>query len=188
MILDKEQFYQTIITNYIITMMYIKTVTKLPLYSYLMIFLCIMVISSISGQTLRQKKMEKLNFMIGEWVGTSTSFKNDTISKQVPAFEKISYSLDKNLITIDLHSQSLQLHTVIYYNEKDEKFYYTPYSKRGTGTYPATYNEGEFTVWFSEKRRLIFRLTPEGNFQEYGEKLEKGIWSKYFEDILKKAP
>ena len=170
MILDKEQFYQTIITNYIITMMYIKTVTKLPLYSYLMIFLCIMVISSISGQTLRQKKMEKLNFMIGEWVGTSTSFKNDTISKQVPAFEKISYSLDKNLITIDLHSQSLQLHTVIYYNEKDKKFYYTPYSKRGTGTYPATYNEGEFTVWFSKKKKVDISPYSRGQFS--------GIWRK----------
>ena len=48
--------------------------------------------------------MEKLNFMIGEWVGISTTYQNDTIAKQVPAFEKISYRLDKNLITIDLQS------------------------------------------------------------------------------------
>lgn len=144
-------------------------------------------IGSVVGQTSRQEKMEQLNFMIGEWVGISTAYQNDTIVKQVPAMEKISYRLDKNLITIDLQSETLKLHTVIYYDDKDEKYYYNSYYKEGTGKYPAEYKDGKFIVSPNKSKRFIFHLTPKGNFQEYGEKFENGEWIKYFEDNFKKS-
>jgi len=139
-------------------------------------------------QTIQQEKMTQLHFMVGEWIGTSSSIKKDTISKQVAVFEEVAFKLDSHLITIDLHSESLQLHTTIYYDEKDQKYYYTPYSKRGAKKYPAEYKEGKFIVWFNENKRLIFSLTTAGHFQEYGESFKEGVWRKYFEDILVKAP
>ncbi len=145
-------------------------------------------VNSAVGQTSSQEQMEKLNFMIGEWIGVSTTYQNDTITKQVSAVEKISYKLNKNLITIDLQSEILQLHTVIYYDEKDEKYYYNSYYETGTGKYAAEYKDGKFIVWPSKSKRFIFHLTSEGNFQEYGEKLENGEWIKYFEDNFKKSP
>ncbi len=155
------------------------------------IFYCLIMMfftfNLITGQkSSQQENMEKLNFMIGEWVGISTTYKNDTIAKQVPAFEKINYILDKNVITIDLRSELLQLHTVIYYNDKDKKYYYNPYYKSGAGKYEAEYKDGKLIVWPSKNRKFIFHLTSEGNFQEYGERLENGKWIKDFEDNFKK--
>ena len=80
-----------------------------------------------------QKQMEQLNFLIGDWIGTSTVFSNDTISRQGPVFERIQYQLDRSIITIDLNSSMLQLHTIIYYDSSDNVFYYCPYSKRKRG-------------------------------------------------------
>lgn len=140
------------------------------------------------AQTITQEKMQKLSFMVGEWIGTSTGYDNDTISNQIPAFEKVSYKLDRNIITIDLHSEKLQLHTIIYYDEKDETYYYNPYYKNGAAKYTAELKEGKFIVWPNKNKRFIFNLTPEGNFQEYGEKFENGKWVKYFEDNFIKTP
>ena len=83
----------------------------------------------------------------------------------------------------------LQLHTVIYYDETVKKYYYCPYSKgkRG-GKYPGEFKDGKFIVWFNEEYKLVFQLTPEGEFIEYGEKFKNGLWVKNFKDVLKKAP
>ncbi|WP_281987533.1 hypothetical protein [Aquimarina aggregata] len=167
-------------------MIYTKFSTHFRIYSYIVIIL--FSVNSGFSQTVQQEKMEKLSYLVGEWIGTSTIYKNDSITKQVPVFENVSFKLDKNIITLDVYSELIQLHTIIYYDEKDEKYYYNPFSKNGAGKYPGEYKDGKFIVWFNENRRLIFSLTPEGYFQEYGEKLENGIWHKYFEDVLKKTP
>lgn len=140
------------------------------------------------SQETSKTEMEKLRFMIGDWVGTSSAIINDTIAKQGPVFEKIAYKLDERLITIDLTSTTLQLHTVIYYDDKTKKYSYNPYYKSGNGTYSGEYKDGKFIVWFSATKRLIFQLTSDGNFKEYGETLVEGKWHKYFEDILSKSP
>ena len=155
--------------------------------NYGFLFLLFFMTTSVSGQTVTQEKMAKLSFMVGEWIGTSTAFKNDTIAKQVPAFEHVAYKLAKNIITIDLNSASLQLHTVIYFDTEADTYYYTPYYERGSKRYKGEYKDGKFLVWFSPEKRLTFTLTPAGHFQEYGETLKDGVWHKYFEDILKKT-
>ena len=139
-------------------------------------------ITIASGQTVQQQQMKKLDFLIGDWVGVSVMYEDGTIAKQVPAYEKISYALDKSIITIDLKSESLQLHTVIYYDETDKTYYYNSYYKTGAGRYKAALLENKFVVTASPTKRFIFHRTPEGNFQEYGEKLINDEWVKYFED------
>jgi len=156
---------------------------------YFYIILLLFGSISVMGQTQEQNNMEQLNFMIGEWIGVSSIMDNDTILKQGPIFEKIEYKLDKNLITIDLNSSMLQLHTVIYYDVDDKKYYYCPYSKgKAGGKYPGEFKDEKFIVWFNENYKLVFQLTPEGDFIEYGEKFKNGLWVKNFKDVLKKAP
>lgn len=146
------------------------------------VLLFIFTTHSFLAQTIQQKKMEKLSFMIGDWVGTSTSYKNGKIVKQVPAFQKISFKVDKNIITIDLNSETLKLHTVIYYDEKEETYFYNPYYKNGNAKYSAELKDGKFIVSPTNKKRFVFNITENGNFQEYGETLENGKWIRYFED------
>ena len=128
--------------------------------------------------------MEQLNFMVGEWVGTTTGYENGVVVRQGPAYESISYNLDKSILVIDLKSEYLQLHTIIYYDEADRKYYYHRFSKSGAARYPAEYQGGQLIVWRDEKTRFFFGRTPDGGFREYGEQLIEGEWVKYFEDTF----
>lgn len=150
---------------------------------YLLAF--ILLSSSVIGQNLRREKMEQLNFMIGEWVGTSRGYENGVITREGPAYENIEYDLDRSILVIELNTETLQLHTIIHYDEKDEKYYYYPFSKNGASRYPAEFKEGQLIVRSNDATRYIFRRTPEGGLQEYGEKLVNGAWVKYFEDTFK---
>lgn len=132
-------------------------------------------------QTMKEIKMKALSFMIGEWVGTSTILKAGDTIDQIPAYQRIRYDLDSNIIVIDLKSESLQLHTIIYYDENEDLYYYNPFSKSDTRKLPAQLIEGSFVVYANKSKRFIFGRTEEG-FCEYGEIFIDGKWEKYFED------
>lgn len=131
--------------------------------------------------------MEQLSFMVGEWIGTSKVYEDGKVSQQGSAYEKISYDLDKNILVIELNTEMLQLHTIIYYDEKDSTYYYYPFSKRGVGRYPAKYKDGQLVVSPSDTKRFIFSRTADGGFREHGEQLVDGEWVKYFEDTFKNS-
>ena len=131
--------------------------------------------------------MELLGFMVGEWIGISKVYENSVVSKQGSAYQKISYGLEKSILIIELNTEFLQLHTIIYYDEKDGKYYYYPFSKRGVARYPAEYKNGQLIVWSNEKNRFTFSRTPDGGFREYGEQIIDGKWIKYFEDTFKNS-
>ncbi len=136
------------------------------------------------SQNTKQEKMQQLRYMTGDWIGTSKVYENGVVTNEVPAFEKISYDLDKTILVIQLKSESLQLHTIIYYDEKDQTFYYNPFSKNGARKLPAEFKDGQFVVHASDKKRFIFAPMPNGGFKEYGEKLVDGKWMIYFEDVF----
>jgi hypothetical protein len=149
-------------------------------------FLTIILLgSSVFGQNTKRDKMEQLSFMTGEWVGTSRGYENGVVTREEPAYENIKYDLDRSILVIELNTESLQLHTIIYYDEKDETYYYYPFSKNGVTRATAEFKDRQLMVWRNEKTRYIFRQTSEGGFQEYGEKLIEGKWIKYFEDTFK---
>ena len=154
------------------------------LLSFLLLFF---TLQHVSSQTTKQEQMSKLKFMVGNWVGVSKSFENGKVVKEIPAYEKIAYKVDGHIITIDLHSESLQLHTVLYYDESEELFYYNPFYKRGAGKYKAYLEDGILVVKPTAEKRFIFRPTESGGFQEYGEELINGEWVKYFEDTFKRV-
>ena len=132
------------------------------------------------SQNTSQEKMADLAFM----TGTSTSYKDGAITKQVPAYQHIGYDLDKTILVIQLNSETLQLHTIIRYDEKDETYYYYPFSKRGVSQLAAEYTKGKLIVKANEKTRYIFERTGENSFREYGERLTDGQWVKFFEDAF----
>jgi hypothetical protein len=130
--------------------------------------------------------MSQLEFLTGNWVGKATTIKNDTIATSHPAYERIQFQLNGSILTIDLHSEPLQLHTVVYYDETDQCFYYNPFYKTGAGKYRAQLVDGQLVVYASEIKRFFFGVNESGQFVEYGEQLVDGIWQKYFEDIFVK--
>ena len=152
---------------------------------YFYFIVLIFLYNSVFAQNLKQEKMEQLNFMIGEWVGTTKVYENGVVARQGSAYENISYDLDKSILVIELNTEFLQLHTIINYDEKDQKYYYYRFSKGGAARYPAEYKDGQLIVWRDEKTRFFFSRTQEGGFQEYGEQLINGEWTKIFEDTFK---
>jgi len=137
------------------------------------------------AQETEKEAMAKLSFLMGNWKGQSTGFTDGKPTSSVEAYEKIQYLLDGNILTLDLDSPNLQLHTVITYNLEERTYYYHPFTKNRAGKYKGQYTDGQFMVYFDENRRLIFEKTEQGAFHEYGEKrTPNGNWVKYFEDLF----
>lgn len=152
---------------------------------YISLIIFFFLSNSVFGQNQKKEKMEQLNFLIGEWVGTTKIYEDGIVTKQGSAYENISYDLDKSILVIELNTEFLQLHTIINYDEKDQKYYYHRFSKEGAARYPAEFKDGQLIVWKDKKTRFYFGRTPEGDFQEYGEQLISGEWIKTFEDTFK---
>lgn len=142
-----------------------------------------------SGTLLAQNvdKMEDLTPFLGHWIGTSTGFKDSKITRSEPAFEKIVMGLDGNTLEIDLYSESLRLHTIIYYSAEEYIYKYNPFYKSGSASYPAIFENGKLVVTPTPEKRFIFEIMPDGRFREYGEQKRNGVWEKYFEDIFKRV-
>ena len=71
---------------------------------YLYVTVLIFLYNLISAQNIKQEKMEQLNFLIGEWVGTTKVYKNGVVTKEGSAYENISYDLDKSILVIELNN------------------------------------------------------------------------------------
>lgn len=152
---------------------------------YLFFIVLVFLASPVFAQNIKKDKMEQLNFLVGEWIGTSKIYENGIVTRQGYAYEKISYDLDKSILVIELNTEFLQLRTIINYDEKDQKYYYHRFSKKGVARYPAEFKGGKLIVWKDEKTRFFFGRTAEGDFQEYGEQMINGKWTKIFEDTFK---
>ncbi len=148
----------------------------------LILMLCGACTFSLNAQSTNNEPMDGLEFMIGNWIGTSAQINNDTIIKQVAAHQKISYDLERSIVIIDHKSESLQLHTIVHYDKNDSTYYYTPYSSQGVRKLRAELVNGDFVVNASSTKRFVFRRLDDNSFTEFGEKFENGKWSRYFED------
>lgn len=138
--------------------------------------------NSAFAQNQKLEKMEQLSYLVGEWVGTSKIYEDGVVSKQCAAYEKIAYDMDKSILVIELNTEFLQLHTIVTYNEEDQKYYYHRFSKNGAAIYPAEFKDGQLIVRRDDQTRFFFVSTSTGGFREYGEKLIEGQWVKIFED------
>ncbi|TCI92679.1 hypothetical protein [Tenacibaculum sp. M341] len=141
--------------------------------------------TNLYSQTTEKEALKKLSFIIGNWEGKSISYNDNNETKEVAVVENVQYIMDGNLISLDVKSPWIALHTIISYSTKDKKYYYYPFSKEGNKKgYEGRIEGDRFLVYFNASGRLTFTRTAKGEFHEYGEKLVDGKWKKYFEDIL----
>lgn len=154
------------------------------------LLLCSLSTAAAAWQTPQDEAdpMAALAFMRGDWKGTSTSF-GPTGPRMEPISETIGYRLDGNLLVLEVDSPSLRLHTLIHYDAREHAYVYTPFGADGGGTaYRAELEDGRLRVQLGDTRRLTFEPMPDGRLREYGQQLEDGTWTAYFEDLLSPVP
>lgn len=147
-----------------------------------LLFACLILSMRLYSQEIKAQKMKDLSFMVGEWIGTSSTYKEGVVTKQVSAFQRINYDLDESIIVIRLNSETLKLHTIVFYDEEESTYYYYPFSERGVRPKRAELKDGKLVVQANEITRYVFERQDSSRFREYGERLVHGTWEKYFED------
>ncbi len=155
----------------------------------LLLFLSIFLVSQLSSaQTEEQTAMAKLSFMIGDWKGNGSSYPKEE-NQPYDVLSKVRYDLDGELLVLKHRSirdgkAVLSLHTIIYYNVKEEQYYYYAFRQKGVRPFTGKIMDGKLICSIGDDYRLTFQRTEDGFFNEYGEKLIDGVWTKNFEDIL----
>lgn len=145
-------------------------------------------IQTSSAQSEEQKAMAKLSFMIGDWKGSGSSYPKEQ-NKPYDVLSKVRYDLDGELLVLRHRGTRdgkpvLSLHTIIYYNAEEKQYYYNAFRKQGARPFVGNIVDGKFICTIGDDYRLIFQRTPEGLFNEYGERRVDGVWTKNFEDLL----
>lgn len=151
-------------------------------YQYFNIVFLLFMCHTTFAQTIYQQKMEALGILVGEWIGTAKVYEDGVLIHEEPAFEKISYDLDSSILVIELNRANLLLHTIVCYDAEDEIYYYHRFSKNGAKKYPAVFIDGQLVVERDEMTKFYFGRTPNGGFQEYGERLIDGEWVRFFDE------
>lgn len=153
-----------------------------------LLLLSLFLITNISfAQSEEQKAMAKLSYMIGDWKGTGTSYPKED-NKPYDVLSKVRYDLDGELLVLKHRSirngeAILSLHTIIYYNVEEQQYYYYAFRRKGVRPFTGQIIDGKLVCTINNNYRLTFQRTPEGFFNEYGEKLVDGVWIKNFEDL-----
>ncbi len=136
------------------------------------------------SESEEQKALARLSFLVGNWKGQSTIYSKDSV-KTAQVSERVKYLLDGNLLTLDVKSPFIQLHTVIRYSAKDSTYYYHPFTNTSEGkAYKGRIENGKFIVLFNDNYKVIFERTEDGKFHEYGERIVNGKKEMSFEDLL----
>lgn len=161
-----------------------KTTTPYISLLFLSIFF---VAQTTFAQSEEQKALAKLSFMIGDWKGSGTSYPKEQ-NKPYEVLSKVRYDLDGELLVLKHRSIQdgkpiLSLHTLIYYNVAEQQYYYYAFRRTGVRPFTGQVEEGKLICRLGDDYRLIFQRTPEGLFNEYGEKRVDGVWTKTFEDL-----
>ncbi|OJJ17718.1 hypothetical protein BKI52_28050 [marine bacterium AO1-C] len=160
---------------------------KLILFIVFLSFLSL----GVNAQEAERKAMAKLSFMVGEWKGKAEIFnKNSTLLWDVKS--EVKYDLNGTLLVIRVLEKEgdvvkLRLHTIINYNAKEDKYYYSPFSQRGLSRSFVGKSATSQKIIFAlpdNSYRLIFQKDKSGAFVEYGERNENGKWVMTFRNTL----
>lgn len=155
---------------------------------FLFLSLLFLPIMSLSAQTEEQKAMAKLSFLIGDWKGEGTSYPKEE-NEPYQVLSKVRYDLDGELLVLRHRSTRndstiLALHTIMYYNKEDGYYYYNAYRRSGARPFQCQLKDKQFICEINGNYRLTFQKTENGEFNEFGQRLVDGKWTKNFEDIL----
>lgn len=138
----------------------------------------------------QQIEIEKLSFLVGHWAGRGQTFAKDGTKSTYHDDEQVWFDVQNSLLIIQANGSKngnhyYGIHTVIYYDVEAEHYWYNPFTARGSRPYRCNLEQQLFRCYsLDQKNRLSFLRLPGGEWNEYGETLEDGIWRKTFETIL----
>lgn len=155
------------------------------------ILLLLAITTFAKAQETERKAMAKLSFMVGEWKGKG----EDLSKKDAPVLDiksEVKYDLGGTLLIIRVLEKQgkevkLRLHTVINYNVKEGKYYYSPFSPRGLKRSFVGQAINSQKIIFAlpdNSYRLVFQKDEAGAFVEYGERNTNGKWTMTFRNTL----
>jgi len=156
-------------------------------HGIILLFISFFCVSQTSfAQSEEQKALAKLSFMVGDWKGTGTLYPKEQ-NQPYEVLSKVRYDLGGELLVLKHRSirdgkPILSLHTLIYYNVEEKQYYYYAFRRTGGRPFTGQVVDGQLICKLGDDFRLIFQRTPEGLFNEYGERRIDGVWVKTFED------
>lgn len=162
---------------------------------------CLAMTLSFSPSILAQEETPKdarvaisaLEFLVGNWAGPGTSYRTDGTQTHYHDTEYVRFDLDQKVLLINAAGQDddggtiYALHTIIYYDVDAGHYIYTPYSGRAPRSFHCQLEDSPKLLCLNgaEDYRLTFQRLPDGQWNEFGERLgDDGTWSKSFETIL----
>lgn len=139
-----------------------------------------------------REAISALEFLVGNWAGPGTSYAVDGTQTSYHDTEFVRFDLDQKLLLINAAGQradgstSYALHTIIYYDVDAGQYIYTPYAGRPPRSFHCQLDDSPKLLCLNdaEDYRLTFQRLPDGRWNEFGERLSEGTWSKSFETIL----
>lgn len=143
--------------------------------------------------TVAQIKMKALSFLVGNWVGEGQSYDDAGVGSPYTDTESVWFDAEDSLLIIQAKGVRddkpfYGIHTVIYYDEAVEHYWYNPYTAGGARAFSCNLVDKKFLCHTADKTfRLTFRRTDEGQWNEFGERLVDGQWKKTFETLLDKV-
>ena len=159
--------------------------------------LCCLLGLAISYQSLaadtesvQQKAMKKLSFLVGSWAGEGKSFDDEGNVSTYYDTEDVWYDVQESVLVIQARGfrddeQFYGIHTIIYFDEKAGHYWYNPYTANGSRPFSCDLKEKAFLCFTGDKTfRLTFQRTESGQWNEFGERLKDGTWHKTFETLL----
>ena len=138
----------------------------------------------------QQSQVAKLDFLVGHWGGTGTSYSSDGSISTYYDTEHVRFDLDKKLLLINARGEkdgklTYQLHTVIYFDPTAGHFWYTPYTGERARRFSCELISKQFICLNKEQNfRLTFQRLADDKWNEFGERLKDDKWVKTFETIL----
>jgi|GEM_PF-679428 len=157
-------------------------------------FYSCLVLAQTTAPTPEQKAISALEFLTGNWTGPGISYNEASETTEYIDTELVSFELDRRLLLIKASGEIegkpyYQLHTIVYYDIKEEHYVYTPYTGRRPGSYHCNLKAKMFVCLNQEKSyRLSFQRLEDGRWNEFGESLKEGKWLKSFETKLSRMP
>lgn len=133
----------------------------------------------------------KLGFLVGDWEGPGISYAQDGSISEYHDTEYVRFDLDKKLLLINAKgvvddNVTYQLHTVITFDVEAGHYWYTPYAGNSKASnFKCELLDQRFICLTQTKDfRLTFQRDQQKRWNEFGERLIDGEWTKTFETLL----
>ncbi len=162
------------------------------------ILLTMFWVSIVSAQnfvsdSLSKVEMKKLDFLIGEWVGSGWMYGQDRVKYEFDQTENIIYKLDSTVILIEGIGKSngkLVHHALamISYNKADKNYDFQSFLANGLkGSYKAEIKDGQLYWYPTSNTQYIIWLDKSGRWVEKGEYKAGDQWFQFLEMTLTKT-